>query len=69
MGREGVRNIQNAFPSRTKKKAALSGRLVCWRLLKPDERKFLIPGKAGVYHIEIIWGVNERRVFKIIKIE
>jgi len=63
------RNLNNANNVLRVTVTDISGRLVCWRLLKPDERKFLIPGKAGVYHIEIIWGVNERRVFKIIKIE
>jgi len=39
------------------------------RFLKPDEKKLRIPGASGVYIVEIRWGLNERRVFRIIKIE
>ena len=61
-----ARNIPNAIKVTV---SDVAGKVVCSRLLKPDEIQMQIPGKAGVYHLEIIWGLNERRVFKIIKIE
>jgi len=46
-----------------------SGRIINSRFLKPDEKKLRIAGASGVYIVEIRWGINERKVFRIIKIE
>jgi hypothetical protein len=47
----------------------IAGRLVYSGLLKPNERQTRIPGKAGVYLVEIRWGPGERKVFRVVKIE
>jgi hypothetical protein len=66
-------NIDRSFDNGTKVLKVtvtdVAGRLICSRLLKPDERQLLIPGKAGVYNLEIISGLHERMVFRIIKLE
>ncbi len=47
----------------------VAGRLVYCDVLKPGERQTQIPGKAGIYFIEIMSGEGERKVFRVVKIE
>jgi len=48
----------------------ITGRLIESRiLLKPDDKKIRLKGASGIYIVEIRWGKNERKIFRVIKIE
>ena len=63
------RNLSNAQNVMKVTVTDVAGRIVFSRFLKPDEKQIPIPGNSGVYHVEILWGLNDRRVFRIIKVE
>jgi hypothetical protein len=71
--RDGYLNIERSLINADKgilvNISDLNGRIINSRFLKPDEKRLKIPGASGVYIVEIRWGLNERRVFRIIKIE
>ncbi|MEP7376421.1 MAG: ELWxxDGT repeat protein [Chitinophagaceae bacterium] len=47
----------------------MTGRKISSQLLRPYDKKISIRGASGTYMVECRWGVNQRKIFSVIKIE
>jgi hypothetical protein len=47
----------------------MTGRRINSQLLKPGDGTVKVKGASGVYLVELRWGVNKRKVFRVVKIE
>jgi hypothetical protein len=47
----------------------ITGRRINSQLLKPGDGTVKVNGASGVYLVELRWGVNKRKVFRVVKIE
>ncbi|MGZ8525652.1 MAG: T9SS type A sorting domain-containing protein, partial [Chitinophagaceae bacterium] len=60
-------NISNADKSIKVTVFDISGRRIESRFLNSSGKKLKINGVSGIYMVEIRWGKNERKIFRIIK--
>jgi Secretion system C-terminal sorting domain len=63
------RNITGVDKSVTINVYDMAGRKISSRLLKPDDRSVKIAGASGMYMVEFRWGTNNRKIFRVVKIE
>ena len=63
------RNIAGADKSMLVTIYDMAGRKINSQLLTATDRTIKITGASGMYMVECRWGINKRKVFRVIKIE